>query len=808
MNLRLSATTDHPDLNSGTPVAQLRSEQVSTLQFDLRAKDIFSLHGRICEFERRLDGKLQFLRVEDKNPIFLTDQQLALLSASGDATMVAGSFKFGRLRGLLPSRIRLTAKQVSEADRKLDYVNACTRGFVDGDGQPQTPYEFRRSKGALDPIIEKLACLRQEKAPHFTTVLGWFDRWMTLGDIHGKACLVSSHTRKGNRRNRFGHVGEVALERGIWRWLSPNMSTEIAYAKVVSSVVAYKRVLRRHLSPKELNQIGTPSLRTFQRRCADIDKYTRDYYRKGPQYASIMYRTYQVQSLPARPYQDVEVDHCTIDIILVDDDSDLVLGRADLIVFRCRRTGMIIGYSLGYEAPSFASFIAGLRHAMYPKDMSKFPAVQMPWPCFGRIENLWFDNALHFLGKDIEGAGRELKINKVRLKPKSPWLKGALERFFGYLNTGLIHLLPGTTLSNTVEKRDYDQEILEGARIRKSDFEAMLVYFICEVHNAHKSKTLGLLRGVGDIPLRVWNEEAARHPSGPLPPADLFIALCGEWEFRTIQNDGIVWDYIKYESPELIKLITNPRHRNAREHGAGTRYKCTRDPTDLGRIYVIDPYDRDGRIITVPATRAHRHYAENRHRHNHDIAIANARRMVEGELDFDALLYALDRLGDLAASARAKPERKKYRRGLARFLDNERKARFRSEIRPGPTERSVAPVGHLDPFAIARPEEDVRPYEQGNSTQTPGSSRLGASASRQRTGLKSISAQPKAARVANGSVAGRLRRGETPRPAAPLRPDSASAGATATGSVQGLREDDFDDLADLRKAKNWSTSDE
>lgn len=808
MNARLSAATDRPNLRSGTSVEQLLSEQVATLQFDLRAKDIFSLHGRICEFERRLDGKLQFLRVEDKNPIFLTDEQLAFLSASGDAMMIAGSLKFGRLRGPLPSRIRLTAEQVNEADRKLEYVNACTRGFVEGEGPPRTPYEFRRSKGALDPIIEKLACLRREKAPHFTTVLRWFDDWMTLGDIHGKACLVGSHSRKGNRHNRFGHVGEVALERGIWRWLSPNMSTEIAYAKVVSSVIAYKRVLRRHISPEELHQIDTPSLRTFQRRCADIDSYTRDYYKKGPKYAAEMYRIYKVQALPARPYQDVEVDHCTIDILLVDDDSDLVLGRADLIVFRCRKTCMIIGYSLGYEAPSFASFIAGLRHAMYPKDMSKFPAVGMPWPCFGRIENLWVDNALHFLGKDIEAAARELKMAKVRLKPKSPWLKGALERFFGYLNTGLIHLLPGTTLSNTVKKRDYDAEILGNAKIRKSDFEAMLVYFICEVHNAHKSKSLGLLRGVGDIPLRVWNEEAARHPSGPLPPADLFIALCGEWEFRTIQNDGIVWDYIKYESPELIKLITNPRHRNAREHGASTRYKCTRDPTDLGRIYIIDPYDRDERIITVPATRAHRHYAENRHRHNHDIAIANARRMVDGELDFDALIYALDRLGDLAASARAKPERKKYRRGLARFLDNEHKARFRSEIRPGPTERSVAPVGHLDPFAIARPEEDIGSHELGSSKPAPGSSRSGVPSVRQQSGPKSSSAHSKPARVADGSVAGRSRRGETPRPAARPRPDSASAGAAATGSVQGLHDDDFDDLADLRTAKNWSTSHE
>ena len=100
----------------------------------------------------------------------------------------------------------------------------------------------------------------------------------------------------------------------------------------MTSVRAYKRTLSRHLAPEELDLIEAPSLRTFQRRCKAVDKYVRDYYRKGPEYAAKVHRTYQVQQLPARPYQDVEVDHCTLDILLVDDDSDLVLGRPDLII--------------------------------------------------------------------------------------------------------------------------------------------------------------------------------------------------------------------------------------------------------------------------------------------------------------------------------------------------------------------------------------------------------------------------------------------------------------------------------------------
>ncbi|CAA2158986.1 hypothetical protein MBRA_04228 [Methylobacterium brachiatum] len=792
------------------PSVQTAYGQAATLRFDLRTKDIFSFNNKIHEFERRLDGRLQFLRVEDKDLLFLTDLQLAFLSAKGEARLVAGRFTYGKPRGPLPSRLALTKEQSAQADRKLDYVNACIRGFVEGEAAPRTTWEFRRSKPALDPIILRVALSKGETGPHFTTVLAWFDIWMTLGDIHGKACLVDRHQHKGNRRRPFGHVGEVALERGVWRWLSPNMTTEVAYAKVVTSVGAYKRTLSRHLSPEELDQIRVPSIRTFQRRCKDVDKYVRDYYRKGPEYAAKMHRTYEVQPLPARPYQDVEVDHCTLDILLVDDDSDIVLGRPDLIVFRCRKTGMIVGASLGYEAPSFASFVAGLRHAMYPKDMSAFPAVRMPWPCYGRIENLWVDNALHFIGKDIEAAARELKINKPRFKPKCPWLKGALERFFGYLNTGLVHLLPGTTLSNTVKRREPDPETLDCAKIRKSEFEALLMFFICDVHNVHRSKGLGLLRGIGDIPLRVWNEEAARHPSGPLPPADLFVALCGEWEDRTIQNDGIVWDHVKYECPELITLITNPGHRNAREDGAGTRYRCARDPSDIGRIYLIDPYDRDGRIITVPATRAHRAYAEGRHRHVHDLAVENARRMVKGAFDFDAMARALDLLGDAAAAARAKPERKAIHRGLARFLDGERKRRFRSEVRTGTPALPASTAGHLDPLAIAkRPKAATSPEPGPDPAGPPPAPRLLAAGGHPDP---SVPAPPQGGVVSVDGASGSMT--EAPVRDGPEPGSSTTVPATAPETpIPASRppepdEDLDEELAALRADRKWSTGDE
>ena len=90
---------------------------------------------------------------------------------------------------------------------------------------------------------------------------------------------------------------------------------------------------------------------------------------------------------------------------------------------------MLLGFAIGFESPSYASFFQGLRHAMYPKDLSKGPAGLLHgWPFFGNPKRLLVDNALHFVGEDIRHACEELGIGKVEFRPGNPWRKGAEER--------------------------------------------------------------------------------------------------------------------------------------------------------------------------------------------------------------------------------------------------------------------------------------------------------------------------------------------------------------------------------------------
>ena len=237
---------------------------------------------------------------------------------------------------------------------------------------------------------------------------------------------------------------------------------------------------------------------------------------------------------------------------------------------------MITGYGLGFEAPSYASFLRGLRHAMYPKDLSNCPSVQNPWPCFGRIQNLFVDNALHFIGDNIREAGRELGFNVPRFHAREPWAKGALERFFRSFNTGLVHSLPATTHQNANARKDHEH--LGGllSRLRNSR-RFWFTGFVTSI-TSKKRRALGPIRGVGDVLLRVWSEKGKNFVTPLLPPEDMFVTLAGDWEMRVIGKDGVVWDYIKYEDAVLYSIISHP------DYSKGMKYKIVRDPMNLGCI--------------------------------------------------------------------------------------------------------------------------------------------------------------------------------------------------------------------------------
>lgn len=665
--------------------------------FALKPGAVFTMEGERALVERHLpDGKWQFLMIEDREPRFRTDAQLADLMKRGDFFL---DHEPGlRVVDVPPISPLLVGPDAQKNNaRKHDYVRACLAA----------PGGFARSRPRLRPIIQAVADSRNETPPGFSTVLGWIDEHKRYGEIWGTAAYSDRHDLKGPRGHQLLPQQERAIEAGIERWLKVRKKG-LAYAFVCEQVRAYDEengafIDKDALGPEFVDADGRlrpPSLRTFERRCAEVDRFTRDWALKGPAYAKRKNRTRETRALPDRPYAEVEVDHTRLDFMVIDDLTGALLGRPEITVFRDRATAMILGYGLGFEEPSYAAFVEGLRHAIYPKDLSRFPGIRNSWPCHGRIENLIVDNALHFLGDNIEAAGRELGFTVLRCQPRQPWLKGGLERFFGSLNTGLAHLLPGTTLSNVASRSDHEH--LGKATLTLLEFEALLNVWICDDYHASVRKGLGFIRGFGDVPLKVWEDKAKKFRPAPLPHPDLFMSLAGDVDTRTIQNDGICWDHIKYESPALWALRSHPRHRRPKE-GGSTEYKVVRDPYDLGRITVLDPFE--GERLIVPATEAHRDYATGLTLHQHQVITAQAREKRGERVDFQALVEVRAWLAEVAYSISQQPSRKQIERRLSRYLNTEMTRRRISNIQAAPVEGS--PVGFDDVMPPAAMVADI-----------------------------------------------------------------------------------------------------
>jgi len=532
--------------------------------------------------------------------------------------------------------------------------------------------QLRRSRRWLLPIINETARSRGENPPGFSTVLNWLDEYERHGHLYGTAAYSDRHDLKGSRVTRLMPYQERAIDEGIDAWLMLRKK-RLGYDVVCAAVAKYDEehgheIDKGALGPKYVDQKGKllpPSIRTFERRTNGIDRMVVDWAMKGPAYAKQRNQTRQTTKVGDRAYAEVEVDHCTLDILIIDDQQHLVLGRPDLVIFRDRATAMVLGYGLGFEEPSYSSFVQGLRHTMYPKDLSDFPDVKNPWPCFGRIENLYVDNAMHFVGYNIESAGSELGFNIVRLPPRQPWFKGALERFFGTLNSGLVHMLPGTTLQDILARKDH--ETLGKATFTLHEFEAMLVFWICDIYHDNVTKALGPIRGIGGRPLSAWKEKVCNFATPLLPAPETFIALAGDIDYRTIQRDGIVWDYIKYESRELWALLSNPHH--TRSSDGSTRYKVVRDPLDLENIFVHVPWNNT--ILTVPAALGHRQYAAGLSLHQHRVILSHARSSNKKEIEMSDLQANRSRLAAIATALRTSPGRKHVQRAVAAYLNVE-----------------------------------------------------------------------------------------------------------------------------------------
>jgi putative transposase len=452
-------------------------------------------HFKVAGWLQAADGQPRRVDLENVlsgSHLYLDMWQVSTLEAQRRIRPVSlaggDSHEHGRTPGLA---LAMDERRLSKAEAVLGYVHACMDVFALENGG-------RTSRRLAEKAIREHAAARGEKAPSYSNIWEKYKAFVETPQHDDPLLLLAEKRRPGNPGSRFGSLVDDILETAVKAAWEKRNGTWRTARSVFNSILEHKRAsgeVPRNDDP----DLKLPSSRTIQRRMQQVNEYDRLRWRHGEAYANRKMAFYVRQHLPEHPLDIVDIDHVTLDIVVIDDRYPLAFGRPDLVVVRDRATGSILGYSLSFANPSFASVLQALRHAMFPKDMSAFPGLS--WKAYGRPLRLGVDNAMHFIGDDITNAAQQLGFQIVEYRPGHPWEKGALERLNGIINQQAVLGLPGATASNPGERMKFGQEAAMAEPVLKlSELEGFLVHYFCDIYHRRPQAGLGILRSLKGVP--------------------------------------------------------------------------------------------------------------------------------------------------------------------------------------------------------------------------------------------------------------------------------------------------------------------
>ena len=286
--------------------------------------------------------------------------------------------------------------------------------------------------------------------------------------------------------------------------------------------------------------------------------------------------TYKVQ----RPLEVIQIDHTLADIIVVDEQYRLPIGRPWLTLAIDVATRVIVGFYVSLEAPSSTSVALCLSMAVLPKEQwLKHRGLECIWPIWGLPKAVHADNGADFTAAALRRGCDEHGMKLILRPIANPHYGGHIERLIGTL-MGRVHLLPGTTGSNPQDRGDYPSE--SEARLTMAELEQWLALEICEQYHRREHK------GLGRSPLSAWQQAMSNDNfvrSLPEQP-DQFTVSFLPFEQRKLRRDGIHMFHIRYWDNVLPALVK-----------PGNPFLVRYDPRNLSKVWVTGP---DQRYHAIP----------------------------------------------------------------------------------------------------------------------------------------------------------------------------------------------------------------
>jgi putative transposase len=419
----------------------------------------------------------------------------------------------------------------------------------------------------IDPILDKLFEQDNSNRPNWRTVARWRKKYIeSSGDL---TSLVTGRHKMGNRVKRT-QGDEVYFHEALERFLDAKRPT------VATAYQFYKdRIILENENIVE-GKIPSISYTAFNKRIKSLPPYQAAVARHGKFIADQWFSYCSSHIPPTRILERVEIDHTPLDLILIDDELLIPLGRPYLTLLVDVFSGCVLGFHLSYKCPSYVSAAKAISHAIKPKSLDSIDIkLENDWPCYGKIENLVVDNGAEFWSKSLEHACQSTGINIQYNPVRKPWLKPFVERFFGMINQSFLSELPGKTFSNILAKEDYKPE--KDAIMRFSTFVEEFHRWIVDVY--HQESDSRDTR----IPIRQWKIGFDVYP--PLQmnndEAERFSVLMYISDERTLTRNGFKFEELMYDSTALADY---------RKHYPQTKETIKKiikvDPDDISKIHV------------------------------------------------------------------------------------------------------------------------------------------------------------------------------------------------------------------------------
>lgn len=393
-------------------------------------------------------------------------------------------------------------------------------------------------------------------------------------------------------------------------------------------------------------KLSMPSRATIVRRIDGLDIKEHFAAKHGRRAARREFSQADQMNYPSSPYERVEIDHTSCDILVIDERDNLPLGRPTLTYCLDLATRYPLGYYLGFEPPSYFTVMECLYHAICPKgDIRKQYATEHAWLAHGVPSTLVVDNGKEFIGQDLSDACELLGIVLQQCPVATPEFKAGVERHFRTLNSGVFHTLPGTTFSNIVERGEYNSA--RQACISLNELEKALTIFLVDIYAERRH------RGLKGVPARRWEQAMDGFFMPRLPPGrDELSILLGRVEWRTLHPYGVEFECLRYNAPDLGLLRARLR---------GQKVKLKYHPGDLGHIYVFDPFEKI--YLEVPAL--NQEYATGLSFWKHRL-IRRAAMQETDQVDLAALGRARLKIQEIVEAARSR-KRTTTRQKVARW---------------------------------------------------------------------------------------------------------------------------------------------